>query len=485
MFVAFSSCKDDDISNEKISEEAAQPYLGVYKGKMSVQIDNLDLNPMWQQVKVDYDTRGLTFRIESFWVNDVYLGNMLFEDIETEEINNTLDFKSLVNISLNNLNHSNIEIKGNISNNILNMDMKIKSVSSPDIITSMEANKRTYVENDTAYVEDIWFDDERIIMQPYISAISRTLQFYVTDTLEDSVQVVLAPRYKLSEGATTSLADVDSINFSTGSHSFIVWAEDSIHRFTYTLSMRKGQSLQYGLDTWEVVPTGETQTALTYYTPQDTDWQTSNEILRYFKQQGYYDMNATYGVEMETANVHGGTGAVKITTRKLPSNPLWSGLLSGILYTGEEYSFTGGLQDGFKYGVPFATRPVKIRGYYRYKPGNTFENGGIEELGIADTCRIYAVLYEITEDIDILDGTNLYSAENITALGVFESGETEGNDYIPFQFDMNFQTSYYFTKEYKLAIVCMSSRYGTRGVGAEESTLWIDEIEIISQDNYQ
>ena len=41
--------------------------------------------------------------------------------------------------------------------------------------------------------------------------------------------------------------------------------------------------------------------------------------------------------------------------------------------------------------------------------------------------------------------------------------------------------SYDASKTYKLAIVCSSSKEGASFIGAANSTLWVDEFEIISE----
>ena len=101
---------------------------------------------------------------------------------------------------------------------------------------------------------------------------------------------------------------------------------------------------------------------------------------------------------------------------------------------------------------------------------------------MTDTCRISAILYEINDVNETLDSLDIYKDEKIVAIGTFESGATSATEYTPFEVRMSYIKSYFFTKKYKLAIIATPSRNGATFEGADGSTLWIDDIEIISQD---
>ena len=101
---------------------------------------------------------------------------------------------------------------------------------------------------------------------------------------------------------------------------------------------------------------------------------------------------------------------------------------------------------------------------------------------MADTCRISAILYEINDVNETLDSLDIYKDEKIIAIGMFESGATTPNEYAPFEMQISYIKSYFFTKKYKLAIIATPSRNGATFEGADGSTLWIDDVEIISQD---
>lgn len=476
------ACEDDAI-NSHISAEETASFVGAYKGKMTPNIDGVDASEMWQQVKVSNENGILQMSMEAFRVNDIEFGNIVLENIEasTQQNGEIMEFTAKANQTLSNLNNANILAKGNIDGRTMTIDFTIKSVSTPTVFASMVAEKRDRLENDTARILSMWFEDERIVMQPDVSEYSNTINFYVTDTLADSVQIVLYPKFTLTPGATISPSAGDSINFSNGRVRFTVWAEDSIHRTIYQVYSDKAQALRYNMDLWETWPKGETNNDLTYLTPQEEIWQTGNEALRYWKKQGIYAMLSPYSVEKETQFIKGGDAAVKISTRYV--NAATPALQAGVFYTGEEFEIN--LDEPLKsirFGTPFETKPLKIKGWYSYTPGTQYYQNNTLKTEMADTCRISAILYEINDANETLDSLDIYKDEKIIAIGMFESGATTPNEYMPFEMRINYIKSYFFTKKYKLAIIATPSRNGATFEGADGSTLWMDEIEIISQD---
>lgn len=482
---SFCACEDDSITGGMTPEESA-PFVGIYKGKMTPRVDNVAANEMWQQVKVTSEKGGIQMRMEAFRVNDIEFGNIVLENVEaTQKDGQTMEFSAKSNQTFLNLNNVNILAKGNITGKTMTIDFTIKSVSTPTIITTMIAEKRDKIENDTALMLSMRFDNELVIMQPEIDYINNRVDFYLTDTLSDTTQVVLCPKFQLSPGATVFPAAGDSVLFTNGRVKFTVWAEDSIHRTNYYVYSSKAQALRYNMEQWTTWPEGETNTDLTYLTPQDEPWQTGNEGLRFLKKQGSYGMQSPYSVEKETAFVKAGSAAAKITTRYVGENASAPYLQAGVLYTGEEFEINGEEPlKSIRFGSLFETKPVKIKGWYSYTPGTRYYHDKVlDESGLADTCRISAILYEIQDVSETLDSTNIYKDEKIIAIGAFESGATIANTYAPFEVKLIFHKSYYFTKKYKLALIYTPSREGASFEGADGSTLWVDEIEIISQDN--
>lgn len=142
------------------------------------------------------------------------------------------------------------------------------------------------------------------------------------------------------------------------------------------------------------------------------------------------------------------------------------------------------------FGLPWDREPLRITGYYKYKPGKTMINSMEEEMpGVTDKASIYAVFYRNLDDkgetytldgaavadLDkMLDNPQIYKVARVPSLPptdtwtffeMFFDGKDAPDDMVA-------------KKEFSLAIVFSSSIRGAQFEGALGSTLYIDEVEI-------
>lgn len=137
-----------------------------------------------------------------------------------------------------------------------------------------------------------------------------------------------------------------------------------------------------------------------------------------------------------------------------------------------------------KFGLPFRHVPTFLAGYYKYKAGDKFTEGGKNVEGKRDICDIYAIMYETSESVPTLDGTNTFTSPSLVSVArIDNAGETDEWTY----FKLPFITlpGRYIDKEklkkgkYNLSIVFTSSLEGAYFNGAVGSTLLIDEAELV------
>ena len=132
------------------------------------------------------------------------------------------------------------------------------------------------------------------------------------------------------------------------------------------------------------------------------------------------------------------------------------------------------------------SRPVSLRGYYKYKAGETFT----DELGqvrpeMHDTCDIYAVLYEVDPDnFETLNGDDVLSSERIVSLARIDNpGEPQEWTYFDEPFKPRngkaFDYARLETDGYAIAIVLTSSRQGAYFRGSIGSVLYVDDLELV------
>ena len=131
-----------------------------------------------------------------------------------------------------------------------------------------------------------------------------------------------------------------------------------------------------------------------------------------------------------------------------------------------------------------------FKGVYKYTPGDNYIDGSDKNnvkdgLDIEDECSIQAVLYEAVDkdgkDVT-LTGNDINSSEYRVAVAQLADGKAK-SDWTSFSiaFKEMEGKSYDSEKQYKLAIVCSSSKDGDKFQGASGSTLIVDDLEVIGE----
>lgn len=147
-----------------------------------------------------------------------------------------------------------------------------------------------------------------------------------------------------------------------------------------------------------------------------------------------------------------------------------------------------------KLGMPFEHVPTYLKGYFKYKAGKVFQANGKPVDGKKDTWDVYAVFYEVTDDVKVLDGTIVednYTHPNIVSVALLNDKDRIETDewtefYIPFIMKPGKTIDKNKLKAggYNVSIVFSSSKEGNYFRGAPGSTLYVDEVELIySADN--
>jgi len=193
-----------------------------------------------------------------------------------------------------------------------------------------------------------------------------------------------------------------------------------------------------------------------------------------------------------------GATAAELRTMEGPGNVM--GLMnipvmSGSLYLGGFDALTGLTNPlhSTRFGVPFSDgKPVKLTGYYIYKPG---AGAYINPDGTAsdhknDMCAIYAVLFKTDDRTQFLYGENIATSPNVVARAELHPDEvvqSEGFTRFEIAFDYDtysvpFSFAELYNDEYKITIVFASSRNGDNYEGRIGNTLIIDNVELIYEE---
>lgn len=132
----------------------------------------------------------------------------------------------------------------------------------------------------------------------------------------------------------------------------------------------------------------------------------------------------------------------------------------------------------------FPARATYLAGYYKYKAGDQFTEGGKPVEGKRDICDIYAIMYETSVSVPTLDGTNAFTSPNLVSMARIKDAK-ETDEWTYFKLPFTTLPGKFIDKEkltmgkYNISIVFTSSLEGDHFNGAIGSTLLIDEAELI------
>lgn len=300
----------------------------------------------------------------------------------------------------------------------------------------------------------------------------------------------LAPVFTLTPGATIEPESGSTQDFSSPVR-YTVTSEDGQWHRTYSISIEEEKVQE--------IPTTfhfeDTRIENGYYLFYETS---ENQELTWASGNGGFRLainNADASEYPTTVEEAGYSGkCAKLVTRTTGSLGAMVGMpiAAGNLFIGK-FNLSNALSNPLKatqLGTTFYHKPLKIKGYYKYTPGDKFYANG-SYTNQVDKFDIYAIFYENKDENGesvMLDGTLPvlnYENSNLVALAQFNDTQVYNSwqsfeisfDYDRFQKTVD--TDRLNAGEYNISIVISSSKDGATFEGAPGSTLWIDELNII------
>ena len=312
----------------------------------------------------------------------------------------------------------------------------------------------------------------------------------VTLTVKSGVDIKhLAPEFTITPGATIVPASGTVADF-TIPQQYTVTSEDGKWSKTYVVRcLVSGISTDYHFEHVTMEPKyGRYQIFYDYLANGDSVvWASGN---------GGFSLTGVAKDPLDFPTMQDENGykgkCAKLVTRSTGSFGAGFGMpiASGNLFIGT-FDLLSAIPDARKatrLGRVFDHVPTSISGYYKYKAGPKYMRDGKEIAGMKDQCDIYAIFFETDENVKYLDGFNGLTSPNLISVARV-SGLQETDEWTHFYIPFVAKPGKLIDKEklanggYKLAMVFASSLKGDVFEGAEESTLWIDEIEIAHADN--
>jgi len=309
----------------------------------------------------------------------------------------------------------------------------------------------------------------------------------------------MAPTFKLTEGATVYPASSTRLDF-TNPQKYTVTSQDGQWSKVYTVSFIYAElATHYHFDYYEEDIMDELNPDHKFHViyeqadnKKTTIWASANsgysilaagkspyEYPTCIEQNGYSNRAA----KMTTCST-GFLGAM-----------FGSPLAAGNLFLGNfQLDITNALKSTH-FGMPFERTPISLKGYYKYHSGDIYQRNtdasgnkidGGEVAEQKDSCAIYAVFYETTKEMKYLDGVNILTHPNIISIALLKDAG-EHDDWTAFNVPFIYQEGKAIDSKklkdgiYNLAIVFSSSKDGAIYNGAIGSTLYVDEVELISE----
>lgn len=486
----FTSCSDDD---DDVTYPVDSELAGAYKGTMDVYYVGVSTPIASDMVQKVYISKAsdtaIKLELKDFVITvagtEIPIGNITVDNCALTKSGDTYQFSGnqLLNLVVGSCNTA---VSGTIGKNAVNMVINVDVEGGMKVKVDYKGTKLSGSESSEAKITGFTIDNDVVTVAPVIDEEKNTITFKIDDEATDDVLKALIPVITVSEKATVTPASGVAQDFSGGKTvTYTVIAEDGTTR-TYVASIAGSQNfLKYSFDTWVVEHEGLKNE---YWNPAPVDQlSTSNEGAGLLATLGF---KGGFPV-VEDKDGYSGSSAKLITLyTKGAGFGLAPAITSGSLFTGIFKTDATDQLNSTKFGIPYEKKPLTFKGVYKYAPGDNYVDGSdkknvLENLDIVDECSIMAVLYEAVDGEGnevILTGHDIASSDYRVAVAVLEDGSAK-TDWTTFELPFNYLEgkSYDASKSYKLAIVCSSSKEGAAFKGAVNSTLVVDDFEIIGE----
>lgn len=480
----FTSCSDDD-EDAPVVVPVEEEIAGNYKGTLNVTVDAINMPSVIQRVSVtEAGENSINLSITNFSFSGIQIGDIDLVNCALTENAGRYEFAGTTSVNASILTAS-VEATGYFSNGSLHLDLDIDATlggMQQAVKVTYDGTRLKGTESSEANILSFTFDtsveaNAGVISQPVIDETNAAITFRVE---EGSSVTALVPTIEVSAGATVTPGSGTSVSFANGSATFTVVAEDGTTK-VYTASCEMGSLVVYSFETWATP-----EDAMYPEVVNPVGWATCNDAVALIKNLGFLG-GITYTGEYpvrETADAHSGAKAAVLESVDTTGGEIFGQVIpkvtAGSMFLGI-FNAMAAMADPMattQFGIIYDKKPVKVSGYYKYTPGTDFYNANGElQADKKDACAMSAVLYEVENEEETLDGSNIYTSDKIVASAMFTTGETVA-EYTPFELNLEYVKAYDASKMYKFAVIFSASADGAAYNAAVGSTLCIDDVMI-------
>ncbi len=317
---------------------------------------------------------------------------------------------------------------------------------------------------------------------------------YVTILVDSVVEhTALGIEFQLTPGATISPASGTVRDF-TNPQNYTVTSEDGKWKKTYTVNVTSVVSIpqKFSFENAKVSDEYEGFTYYTFYELNDLDtlriWDSGNSgfaLMSYgespdaYPTVSYPEGKVGKCLKLETLS----TGKLGAMFKKpIAAGNLFLGRFNGDNAVLEPLKAT-------EFGAALGFWPTKMTGYYKYKAGPVVTDAKGAVVGGTDTFDIYSIIFEKEPNRPYLDGSNSLTSDQLIAIARMpQKSKKETDKWTKFSLPFVIQPGKVFDEkkllrnEYSISIVFSSSIDGADFRGAIGSTLFIDEINLLTEE---
>lgn len=493
----FTACSSDDESG--VITPAAADVTGNYKGNLEVKITQGEMeipggkveNQLVSVTKAGESTVSLS--ISDFSFMGIQIGDINLNDCQLTGSGDKYTFTGTTKVNAVILT-ADVEAEGTFEGDKLTINMDIDaSLGSvkQTVKVVYTGTKLTGSESSEAKILSFVFDQEVsaanavVLEQPVVDETAKTIKFAVSaDATSDDLSKLM-PTIEVSEKATVTPASGVAQDFSNGKTvTYTVTAENGT-KVTYTASIY-GNVTSYDFENWSYDTSLYPEENQIYMA---NGWASCNNavaLIKYMGALGGIIYTGEYPVRpsddaftgekaalLESVDTKGGN-IFGQTVPKVTSASIFLGSFNAMAAMVSPMATTS-------FGIMYDKQPLKVTGYYKYTPGTEFYNakGELQE-GVTDKCAMSAVLYEVSNEDETLDGSNIYTSDKIVAKATFTSDATV-DTYTPFELNLEYVKTYDSSKKYKFAIIFSASADGANYNAAVGSKLLIDNVSVVNQ----
>lgn len=462
-----------------------EQLAGEYKGLLDILLGGSpvgsDIPKNITVAKVDGETISLT--MEDFSFMGMELGTIKVDSCrlalsDVPEYDYT--FTGEQTMTFDAIGEQHITVDGHFSGNTISININIDFSGTPVVVT-FDGTKLTGEESSEALITSFTFDSTNpanaAVYSSSLDQESRT----VSVTVQDGGDLTaLVPTIEISAGAALSPASGTPIDLSNGkSATYTVTAEDGTVN-EYTVSVYGRAAYFYDFENWV-----EGDMYSDVFNPEG--WATCNDAVALIKNMGplfgHPSYKGEYPVRPTDEGVEGKGAIIEsvYTSYGDMMGQTIPAVTSGTIFLGTFNAMAAMLDpmSTTQFGILFEDKPLAVTGWLKYTPGEDFydENGNI--IDQQDLGTVNAVLYEVSDESETLNGSNIYTSESICATGSFETAGLE--DFTQFSFDLEYTKEYDPSKTYKLAVIFAASKEGNQYRAASGSIMVVDNVTIICE----